>query len=86
MNGAYSTTEAGESRALQANLDKVDIYSNSWGGADGTTFTGPSRNVNDAISNGIRNVSQKQILVTSGDGHLESTGESKQWRPPWPSG
>ena len=57
VNGAYSTTEAGESRALQANLDKIDIYSNSWGGADGTTFTGPSRNVNDAIINGIRNVS-----------------------------
>ena len=49
VNGAYSTTVSGESRALQANLDKIDIYSNSWGGADGTTFTGPSRNVNDAI-------------------------------------
>ena len=59
MNGAYRTTEAGESRALQANLDHIAIYSNSWGGADGTTFTGPSKKVNDAVINGIRNVSLK---------------------------
>ena len=59
VNGAYRTTEAGESRALQANLDQIAIYSNSWGGADGTTFTGPSKKVNDAIINGIRNVSLK---------------------------
>jgi hypothetical protein len=51
------TTDLIESKALQFGLDKVDIYSGSWGPPDdGKSMDGPGKLSKAAIDRGIREV------------------------------
>ncbi|CAG2257581.1 Furin-like protease 2 [Mytilus edulis] len=55
MLGQYAITDSDEAQALSHYSSNVDIYSNSWGPADGTGFKGPGSMTKNALLNGVTN-------------------------------
>ncbi|XP_063426108.1 furin-like protease kpc-1 [Mytilus trossulus] len=53
--GSYGITDSQEAQALSHCIDKVDIYSNSWGPTDGYGFWDPGVLTKSAIQEGVIN-------------------------------
>ncbi|XP_052103674.1 neuroendocrine convertase 2-like [Mytilus californianus] len=53
--GQYAIDDSMEAQGLSHNIANVDIYSNSWGPADGTGFEGPGTVTKAALQNGVIN-------------------------------
>ncbi|CAG2257585.1 FURIN [Mytilus edulis] len=53
--GNFAITDSEEAQGLSHYLSNVDIYSNSWGPADKTGFTGPGSVTKAALLNGVTN-------------------------------
>ena len=60
-----SRTDMEEEEALLHSLDIVDVYSNSWGPADGgRTVKGPGNLVKQAFEMGVNDVRKVTIIMT----------------------
>ena len=64
------STDAGRASALSHELDKIDIYSNSWGPGDNALeVEGPETLTQRAIERGI-----KQVMYRFSQGQKQSSG------------
>ena len=68
--GKFPTTDAEEAEGLSHYSSNVDIYSNSWGPAEGTGFIGPGSVTKAALLDGVTNVSSHFVFFFVSFGYL----------------